>query len=93
MSNSFKNLLAIVATREFYRLSDSFFGPSLMRLSVHTDYALRLLMYLALKKDRLATVAEIAEIYDISRNHLTKVAHDLGLAGYIVGVRGRGRRY
>jgi Rrf2 family transcriptional regulator, nitric oxide-sensitive transcriptional repressor len=61
-----------------------------MRLTVHTDYALRLLMYLALKNDGLATIAEIAVTYDISRNHLTKVAHELGVAGYIVTVRGRG---
>jgi Rrf2 family nitric oxide-sensitive transcriptional repressor len=61
-----------------------------MKMTVHTDYALRLLMYLALKKDRLATIAEIAATYDISRNHLTKVAYELGVAGYVVSVRGRG---
>ena len=65
-------------------------GPEPMRITVHTDYALRLLMYLALKKDRLATIAEIAATYDISRNHLTKVAYRLGVAGYIVSIRGRG---
>jgi Rrf2 family nitric oxide-sensitive transcriptional repressor len=61
-----------------------------VRLTVYTDYALRVLMYLALKKDRLATIAEIAESYDISRNHLMKVAHQLGVAGYVETVRGRG---
>ena len=61
-----------------------------MRLTIHTDYALRLLMYLALKKEGLTTIAEIAATYDISRNHLTKVAHELGVAGYVVTVRGRG---
>jgi Rrf2 family transcriptional regulator, nitric oxide-sensitive transcriptional repressor len=61
-----------------------------MRITVHTDYALRLLMYLALKKDGLATIAEIAATYDISRNHLMKVAHELGVAGYVESVRGRG---
>ena len=48
-----------------------------LRLTVYTDYALRMLMYLALKDDGLATIAEIAESYDISKNHLTKVAHQL----------------
>jgi Rrf2 family nitric oxide-sensitive transcriptional repressor len=61
-----------------------------MRLTVYSDYALRLLMYLALKKDGLATIAEIAATYDISRNHLMKVAYELGIAGYVVTVRGRG---
>ena len=61
-----------------------------MRLTVYTDYALRMLMYLALRKDQLATIAEIAESYDISRNHLMKVAHQLGVAGFVETVRGRG---
>jgi Iron-dependent Transcriptional regulator len=48
-----------------------------------------LLMYLALKDDGLATIAEIAESYGISKNHLMKVAHQLGVAGYVATVRGR----
>jgi Rrf2 family nitric oxide-sensitive transcriptional repressor len=60
-----------------------------MRLTVHTDYALRLLMYLAVKRDALATIADVAASYGISRNHLMKVAHQLGLAGYVETVRGR----
>jgi Rrf2 family nitric oxide-sensitive transcriptional repressor len=61
-----------------------------MRLTVYTDYALRVLMYLALKEDELATIAEISASYGISRNHLMKVAHQLGVAGYVETVRGRG---
>ena len=61
-----------------------------MRLTVYSDYALRVLMYLAVKQDGLATIAEIAESYDISENHLMKVAHQLGIAGYVETVRGRG---
>lgn len=60
-----------------------------MRLTVYTDYALRMLMYLALKDDGLATIEEIAQSYDISKNHLMKVAHQLGVAGYLETVRGR----
>src|SRR4029079_16807777 len=60
-----------------------------MRLTVYTDYALRLLMYLALKDDGLATIEEIAKSYGISKNHLMKVAHQLGVAGFIDTVRGR----
>jgi len=60
-----------------------------MRLTVYTDYALRMLMYLALKEDGLATIEEIAQSYGISKNHLMKVAHQLGVAGYLDTVRGR----
>jgi len=61
-----------------------------MRLTIYTDYALRLLMYLAVKNDGLATIAEVADSYGISKNHLMKVAHQLGVAGYVDTVRGRG---
>ena len=62
-----------------------------MRLTVYTDYSLRLLMYLALKgSDGLATIGEVAETYGIAKNHLTKVAYQMGLAGYIKTVRGKG---
>ena len=61
-----------------------------MRLTVYTDYGLRLLMYVALKKDGLATIQEVADAYGISKNHLMKVAYDLGRHGFLETVRGRG---
>lgn len=64
------------------------FGPS-MKLTKYTDYAIRVLMYLASDPERLASVAEIARGYGISQNHLTKVVHNLGRLGYIVTARGR----
>lgn len=60
-----------------------------MRLTVYSDYSLRLLMYLALRPERLSTIKEIAEAYGISSNHLMKVVHQLGLAGYVETTRGR----
>ena len=47
-------------------------------------------MFLALRDDGLATIAVIAKAYGISKNNLMKVAHQLGLAGYIETVRSKG---
>lgn len=60
-----------------------------MRLTAFTDYALRTLMFLADHRERLVTVAEIAEAHGIAKNHLTKVVHQLGTLGYIETLRGR----
>jgi Rrf2 family nitric oxide-sensitive transcriptional repressor len=61
-----------------------------MRLTSMTDYALRLLMYVAHQPERLCTIAEIADAYGISQAHLMKITHQLGLAGFIETVRGKG---
>ena len=61
-----------------------------MRLTAYTDYSLRLLMYAALKDPELVTIQEVADIYGISRNHLMKVAFQLGRHGFLETVRGRG---
>jgi len=60
-----------------------------MRLTVYTDYSLRVLLYLAKHPDKSVTISELADFYQISRNHLVKVVHHLGLAGYIHTTRGR----
>lgn len=60
-----------------------------MRLTRYTDYAIRVLLYLAAQPEKVCSISEIARAYGISQNHLMKVAHDLGKAGYVEGVRGR----
>jgi Rrf2 family nitric oxide-sensitive transcriptional repressor len=60
-----------------------------MRLTSYTDYALRTLMFLALNRDRLATIGDIAQTHNIAKNHLTKVVHHLGTLGFVETVRGR----
>lgn len=61
-----------------------------MRLTLYTDLSLRLLMFLALKPNGLATIQDAAVRYRVSRNHLMKVARQLGQTGFIETVRGRG---
>lgn len=61
-----------------------------MQLTLFTDYALRTLTYLALQPERrLSTITEVAEKFDISRNHVVKIVHQLGVKGYIETVRGK----
>ena len=60
-----------------------------MKLTLYTDYSLRMLMYLALDPDQTSTIQEIAERFSISKNHLMKVAHELGKSGYVETLRGR----
>jgi Rrf2 family transcriptional regulator, nitric oxide-sensitive transcriptional repressor len=60
-----------------------------MRLTFSTDYALRLLMLVGLETEHLVTIEEVADRFGISKNHLMKVAYQLGQAGYLETVRGR----
>lgn len=59
-----------------------------MRLTNFSDYAMRLLMFAA-AQDRQITIEEAAQVFDISRNHLMKIATALTRAGYLKAVRGR----
>ena len=59
-----------------------------MRLTVFTDYALRVLMYLALDPERRVTIRDVAGDYGISRNHLMKVVNKLTRAEFVESSRG-----
>ncbi len=61
-----------------------------MRLTLQTDYGMRLLILLALEPGRLVTIEEASERFGISRNHLMKVASALAHAGLVIASRGRG---
>ncbi|PKO71096.1 MAG: BadM/Rrf2 family transcriptional regulator [Betaproteobacteria bacterium HGW-Betaproteobacteria-17] len=61
-----------------------------MRLTKHTDYAFRVLIYLAsVPEDRISTVQEIAETFDVSRSHIMKIVQKLAGAGLIHASRGQ----
>lgn len=61
-----------------------------MQLTKHSDYAFRVLIYLAsLPQGRIATVQEIAERYNVSRSHIMKIVNKLATAGFIEASRGQ----
>ncbi len=60
-----------------------------MRLTAHTDYALRILLHAAVEPERLFSIAQVAQAHAISRNHAMKVVNLLGNAGLLETVRGR----
>jgi Rrf2 family nitric oxide-sensitive transcriptional repressor len=61
-----------------------------MKLTNYTNYALRSLQLAALKSPNLVRVDDVAKIHNLSRPHIMKVVHELGKAGYLETVRGRG---
>src|SRR5205823_1130799 len=78
-------------SRGFTRYRDTIDTPkdSPMQLTTYTDYALRVLIYLAVYDDRLVTIADITNAYGISKNHLMKIVHHLAQRGWITTTRGR----
>lgn len=60
-----------------------------MTVTSFTDYSLRALIYLAIQQKELSTIKEIAESYDISRNHLMKVVQELSHREYVKAIRGK----
>lgn len=60
-----------------------------MRLTLYTDYALRVLMHLSLHRDQLCSIGDIAQAYLVSHNHLMKVVNALVREGFVESVRGR----
>ena len=60
-----------------------------MQLTYFSDYALRLVLYLAAHPDRVVSVQEISRAYDVSSHHMVKVARLLVGRGIVTAVRGR----
>lgn len=60
-----------------------------MNLTLHTDYSLRILLYLAEHTDRPVSTREISEAYGISRTHLVRVVQTLQSHGFVNAATGR----
>ncbi len=60
-----------------------------MQLTMHTDYALRVLLYLAHFPDRRVGTEEISQAYGISKNHLVRVVQTLAEGGFVHAAVGR----
>lgn len=60
-----------------------------MQLTKFTDYSLRCLLYLSNHPDKYTSIKQISEFYQISYEHLTKVAHTLAVEGYIESKKGK----
>ncbi|MFB0871978.1 MULTISPECIES: Rrf2 family transcriptional regulator [unclassified Sphingobium] len=61
-----------------------------MQLTRYTDYAMRVLLHVGARDEGdLSSIQEIADVYGVSKDHLKKVAQDLGQAGLLITIRGR----
>ena len=60
-----------------------------MRLTLHTDYAFRILMALGQAPEETRSVDDLAQEFGVSKNHLMKVAQNLTAGGFVTTVRGR----
>ncbi|HDP0036541.1 TPA: Rrf2 family transcriptional regulator [Legionella pneumophila] len=59
-----------------------------MQLTQFTDYSLRALIYIALRKET-CTIKDITDAYGISNNHMIKIIHNLSKLGLIKTIRGK----
>ncbi len=60
-----------------------------MHITKYTDYSIRVLVYLAVHRNELCTIGDIANSYDISKNHLMKIVQALNTKGYLMATRGK----
>lgn len=60
-----------------------------MQITRYTDYSIRILIYLAVNNGKLSTIREIADSYQVSKNHLMKIVQDLNIRGYLQTLRGK----
>jgi Rrf2 family transcriptional regulator, nitric oxide-sensitive transcriptional repressor len=60
-----------------------------MHITLYSDYSIRMLIYLGLRRGHVVPIGEIAEAHRVSHHYLLKVASELSALGYIDSIRGR----
>jgi Rrf2 family transcriptional regulator, nitric oxide-sensitive transcriptional repressor len=60
-----------------------------MQLSFFTDYALRVLIYAAVRPEARCLTTDVATAFGISRHHVVKIVNELQHLGYLATTRGR----
>lgn len=60
-----------------------------MQLSKFTDYAFRMLIYLAKNEERISVIDEMSDELNISKHHLKKIVNKLAKTEYIISLKGR----
>jgi Rrf2 family transcriptional regulator, nitric oxide-sensitive transcriptional repressor len=61
-----------------------------LQLTLHSDYSLRVLIYLAENPGRMVSTEEISDAYGISRHHLVRVIQTLNEHSFVKVSAGRG---
>lgn len=61
-----------------------------MQLNKFTDYALRILMYVAQPRELPYTIAELSQRLDVSENHAMKIVHFMAKQDWLITTRGKG---
>lgn len=60
-----------------------------MQLTRYTDYSLRVLLFLGTHPGERCTISQISEYFNVSRNHMVKVVHNLAQLKFIHTIRGK----
>jgi Rrf2 family transcriptional regulator, nitric oxide-sensitive transcriptional repressor len=76
-------------TYTFRQINNAQRAETTVRLTLQTDFALRVLIQVGLNDGKRTTINDIAQTFGISKAHLMKVVNDLGRKGYLDTVRGR----
>jgi Rrf2 family transcriptional regulator, nitric oxide-sensitive transcriptional repressor len=73
----------------FIRPVNDLGSGGVVQLTYFSDYAMRLVLYLAMHQDRLVSIQEVSRAYGVSSHHMVKVVKRLIAHGLVASVRGR----